>query len=52
MECKAEETKEKCPCANVDCERRGICCECLSAHLSKESLPACMRDLDWLEVKA
>jgi len=51
MECKVETNKENCACT-ADCERRGICCECLRAHLPKKSLPKCMRELDWLEVKS
>ena len=50
MDCKVESNKEKCTCANVECERRGICCECLRAHLSSRSLPMCMRKLDWIKV--
>ena len=50
MECKVEENKEEYACGNMDCERRGICCECLRNHLSQRSLPLCMRDLDWLQV--
>lgn len=50
MECKAEANKGKCPCT-ADCERHGVCCDCLRAHLSRKSLPACLRELDWIEVK-
>ena len=32
-----------CPCT-ADCERHGRCCECLRAHLSGGSLPACAKD--------
>lgn len=41
MECKKNQNQATCPCANVDCERRGKCCECLSAHLAGKSLPRC-----------
>ena len=51
MKCRAEENKEKCTCEAEDCERRGVCCECLRAHLSRRSLPTCMRELDWIEAK-
>lgn len=40
-ECKVEEIKEKCPCSYEPCERKGICCECLSYHLSRNQVPAC-----------
>ena len=53
MDCKAPTNKAKCPCKKVpDCERKGICCDCLRAHIAAKSLPACMRGLSWLEVKA
>lgn len=32
-----------CPCTAEDCERRGICCECLQAHHGHDSLTACMK---------
>ena len=32
-----------CPCGSDDCQRKGKCCECLRAHLSSKSLPACVR---------
>lgn len=50
MDCKVEGNKEKCACPNKDCERRGICCECVRTHLSNRSLPMCMRKLDWIKV--
>ena len=51
MECNMAENKETCACT-AECDRRGLCCECLRNHLAKESLPVCMRKLDWLEVKS
>ena len=50
MECKVETNKEQCACGSMDCERRGLCCDCLRAHLSKKQLPMCMRQLDWIQV--
>jgi len=49
MECKLELNKEKCPCKSLECERRGICCDCLKAHVSRKSLPICLRNLDWIK---
>ena len=49
MECRVEENAQKCSCGNMECERRGICCECLRAHVASRSLPLCMRDLDWVQ---
>ncbi len=34
---------QMCPCTSENCERRGICCECLQAHYAKNSATACMR---------
>ena len=42
MECNREQNLARCACTNEDCARRGRCCECLSAHLSKRSFPACV----------
>lgn len=41
MECKKIENLKYCPCINLDCEKRGICCLCLKYHLSKKELPTC-----------
>ena len=50
MECKRKANSEGCVCTSEDCERRGICCDCLKRHVGKKSLPACLRKLDWLQV--
>ena len=52
MECKVATNKDSCACGSEKCERRGICCECLRYHLSKKSLPACVKKLDWVKVDA
>ncbi len=41
MDCRIAQNKETCPCTNLDCERRGTCCQCISAHLSRQTLPRC-----------
>lgn len=51
MDCKAETNRSSCPCTSKDCERQGICCDCLRAHLSRRSLPACMRNLEWIAIQ-
>ena len=38
-----EINKEKCYCSSFDCERYGICCECIRAHSDGDSLPSCLR---------
>ncbi|MCX6819161.1 MAG: hypothetical protein NT129_04150 [Candidatus Aenigmarchaeota archaeon] len=32
-----------CPCSETNCERHGICCECIRYHIRHGSLPACIR---------
>ncbi|MBW8039926.1 MAG: cytosolic protein [Planctomycetes bacterium] len=41
MECKKEQTLKVCSCTYPGCPRKGICCECISSHLSSQQLPAC-----------
>jgi len=41
MECNKEENLKDCSCTYSDCSRKGMCCECLSYHLSNNELPAC-----------
>ncbi len=40
-----EANLESCPCTSVECERRGYCCQCIKAHVSRGSLPACAQHL-------
>ena len=42
MNCKQEENSGRCTCTAQDCERRGICCDCLTTHLSGRTFPACV----------
>ncbi len=32
---------EFCTCPYTDCERHGVCCECVQYHLPKKQLPQC-----------
>ncbi len=32
---------ENCNCSYPGCPRKGMCCECLKYHLSRNELPAC-----------
>lgn len=41
MECKKESNLQNCPCTYEGCSKKGICCECLHYHLSRNELPAC-----------
>lgn len=40
-----EINKQMCPCTETDCERHGICCECVAYHRKSTQWPltACMR---------
>jgi len=40
VECKVEKNKIVCNCS-YSCSRKGLCCECLSYHKSRNELPAC-----------
>jgi hypothetical protein len=40
-----DKNNEQCPCGAKDCERHGLCCDCLRAHLAGGSLPACAKHL-------
>ena len=46
MECKKQENLEKCNCSYEGCSRKGLCCECLKYHLSKNQLPDCFFPVD------
>jgi len=41
MECKVEQNSERCGCTYLNCSSRGLCCECIQSHLSKQQLPGC-----------
>ena len=38
-----EENLKNCPCDWLDCERKGICCECISYHRSRGEKPVCLK---------
>ena len=40
MECKQKENLKNCNCT-YDCEKKGICCECIKYHRERNELPAC-----------
>lgn len=41
MECKKDENLKTCNCTYPGCPHKGVCCECLSSHLSHRELPGC-----------
>ncbi len=38
-----ETNQENCTCTSLECDRHGVCCECLRAHTDGNSLPSCLR---------
>jgi hypothetical protein len=40
LKCNSEENKEECNCS-YPCEKKGICCKCISYHRNRSELPAC-----------
>lgn len=40
MNCKKEQNLKHCNCT-YNCDKKGVCCECLKYHLSRNELPAC-----------
>ena len=41
MECNQKKNMEHCNCSYEPCNRKGVCCECVSYHLKMRELPAC-----------
>ena len=40
-----DRNREHCPCGEVDCDKHGVCCECIVAHTDNDSFPSCVREL-------
>ena len=40
VECKVEENKMNCNCT-YPCDKKGMCCECISYHRKRDEFPAC-----------
>lgn len=40
VECKIQKNKISCNCS-YPCNRKGLCCECLSYHRNRNEFPAC-----------
>jgi len=43
MDCKKKENEKKCACPSTDCERHGMCCQCVAYHRENKNLPMCLR---------
>ncbi len=41
MECKQDKNLKDCGCTYTSCDRRGVCCDCISYHLASRQLPGC-----------
>ncbi|MEW5947263.1 MAG: DUF6485 family protein [bacterium] len=41
MECNQKTNLKKCTCTYEPCNRKGICCDCISYHLKNNELPGC-----------
>lgn len=41
MECNKVKNMSNCNCTYEPCERKGICCECISYHRKNGQVPAC-----------
>lgn len=41
-ECNGKKNLSQCNCSWEPCSRKGMCCECLAYHWSREELPACL----------
>lgn len=41
MECRKDSNLARCNCTWEPCDRKGVCCECISYHRERGELPAC-----------
>jgi len=41
MDCKKATNLKMCSCSYDPCNRKGLCCDCVSYHLKKRQLPGC-----------
>jgi len=42
MECQKEKNLKRCTCTYEPCDKKGMCCECISYHLRMRELPGCV----------
>ena len=38
-----EKNEAQCTCTYTECERRGVCCECIRYHRDNGGAPACVK---------
>ncbi len=41
-ECKIQKNTSVCTCTYEPCSRKGLCCECIMYHNSRDELPGCL----------
>ncbi len=41
MECKKVSNVNRCSCSYDPCQRKGVCCDCVTYHLRSRQLPGC-----------
>ncbi|MFP4051130.1 MAG: DUF6485 family protein [Thermoplasmata archaeon] len=41
-ECSKDDNLDMCNCSYPGCPRKGVCCDCIQYHLSRNELPACV----------
>lgn len=41
-----ETNLKQCPCPNAECERHGVCCECVGFHTDKGGKTRCMKGME------
>ena len=46
MECNKTQNQQNCNCSYDPCDRKGLCCECISYHLKSRQLPGCCFPVD------
>ncbi len=44
MDCRKEQNLKNCNCTYPNCDKKGICCECIAYHRERGELPACYFD--------
>lgn len=40
--CNREKNLKECTCSYKGCNRKGLCCECISYHWAQKELPGCL----------
>jgi hypothetical protein len=46
MECKKLKNEKNCPCSYDGCSRKGVCCDCVTYHRTRNEIPGCFFPID------